>query len=135
MRGFKMVPNLSSNSSVSEDQVKSQTSDGTNQSELIDFNNPNQQMIDKLRTDGLVQTADQMQKLKAYNDHQNNKPDGFFANIYHNMTGPANPYLYGGGGGLDLIGGRGLAKGALNAVKHIFKSGAKTAVKQQIKKT
>lgn len=133
MRGFKMMPDLSSNSSVSEDQVRSQTSDGTNQSQLISFTDPDQGTIDRLRADGLIQTAEQMEKMKAYKDHQKNRPDGFFANIYHNMTGPSNPYQYGGGGGLDLIGGRGLAKGAMNAIKYLFKSGAKTAVKKGTK--
>ena len=133
MRGFKMMPDLGSNSSVSEDQAKSQTSDGTNRSQLISFDNPDQSMIDQLRADGLIQTAEQMEKMKAYRDHQKNKPDGFFASIYHNMTGPSNPNLMGGGGGLDLIGGRGVAKGVMNALKYITKSGAKTAIKKGTK--
>ena len=133
MRGFKMVPDLSSNSSVSEDQIRSQTSDGTNQSQLISFDNPDQGMIDRLRADGLIQTAEQMEAMKRYRDHQKNRPDGFFANIYHNMTGPSNPNLYGGGGGLDLIGGRGAARGVMKALKYLFKSGAKTAVKKGTK--
>lgn len=145
MRGFKMVPDLSSNSTVSEDQIRSQTSDGTNQSQLISFDNPDQSMIDRLRKDGLIQTAEQMEQMKNYRDHQANLPQykkddsigGHFnttmKRIVHNMTGPSNPNLMGGGGGLDLIGGRGLAKGAMNAIKYLFKSGAKTAVKKGTK--
>ncbi len=83
--------------------------------------------------------------MQEYRAHQANIPQyvpgdsigGHFnttmKRMVHNLTGPTNPNLMGGGGGLDLIGGRGLAKGAMNAIKYLFKSGAKTAVKKGTK--
>jgi len=117
-----MMPDLGSNSSVSEDQVKSQVGDGNNNFML-----------------------ESDKQLQAYNDHMSQMPqfekgdsigghfNTFVKRIVHNEKAPTHPYRLGGGGGLDLIGGRGLAKGAMNAIKYLFKSGGKTAVKQTLK--
>ena len=120
MRGFKMMPDTES--SVSQDQAKSQVGDGTN----------------NIVPQTLVQ-------LQEYNNHMANSPkfkkgdsigghfNTYMKKILHNAQAPQHPYRLGGGGGLDLIGGRGLAKGAMNAIKYIFKSGGKTAVKKSLK--
>lgn len=121
MRGFKMMPDTES--SVSQDQAKSQIGDGTN---------------------NFILESDK--QLQEYNDYMANSPqfkkgdsigghfNTYMKKIVHNAQAPQHPYRLGGGGGLDLIGGRGLAKGAMNAIKYLFKSGAKTAVKQGTKK-
>lgn len=128
MRGFKMVPDTTS--SVSEDQAKSQLSTGTEQDQFISFTNPTQEMINSVID---PKHKEYLTKVKEYNDHKNNRPDGFFANVVHNLTGPKDPNMLGGGGGLDLIGGRGAARGALKAIKYLFKSGGKTYVKNKTK--
>ena len=119
MKGFSMM----GNQSVQADQIKSQVGEG---SEIRSF-------------------EDLIPGMKEYKEHQANipqfNPDGsigdhfntYVKRVVHNMTGPSNPNLMGGGGGIDLIGGRGLAKGAMNAIKYILKSGGKTAVKKGTK--
>lgn len=84
-------------------------------------------------------------QLQAYNDHMSQMPqfekgagigshfNTFMKRIIHSETAPQHPYRYGGGGGLDLIGGKGFIKGAnilKNAFKHVLKSGAKTGAKK-----
>ena len=130
MKGFPMM----GNQSVQADQVKSQTSDGTSKQDLYKALSDNVDVMEYIQPG-----------MAEYKEHQANMPQykkgdsigGHFnttmKRIVHNMTGPSNPNLMGGGGGLDLIGGRGLAKGAMNAIKYILKSGGKTALKKGTK--
>ncbi len=116
MKGFPMMGDLAN------DQLKSQVGDGTN--------------------NVMLETEKQLQ---AYNDHMSQMPqfekgagigshfNTFMKRIIHNEKAPQHPYRYGGGGGLDLIGGKGFIKGAnilKNAFKHVLKSGAKTGAKK-----
>tara|TARA_A100001391_G_scaffold202514_1_gene192350 strand:- start:433 stop:804 length:372 start_codon:yes stop_codon:yes gene_type:complete len=116
MKGFPMMGDLAN------DQLKSQVGDGTN--------------------NVMLETEKQLQ---AYNDHMAQMPqfekgagigshfNTLMKRIIHNETAPTHPYRYGGGGGLDLVGGKGFVKGAnflKNALKHVLKSGAKTGAKK-----
>jgi len=104
------------------------------QAESISFDNPTQAMIDRVRNDGLIQTAEQMQQMKQYRDHQANMPqytegssigDKFnttMKRIVHNLTGPKNPNVV---GGTLPVGGAGL-KGV---VKGLVKLGSKAIEK------
>ena len=116
MKGFPMMGDLAN------DQLKSQVGDGTNTP--------------------MLETEKQ---LEAYNNHMSQMPqfekgagigshfNTFMKRIIHNEKAPQHPYRYGGGGGLDLIGGKGFVKGAnilKSAFKHVLKSGAKTGAKK-----
>lgn len=77
--------------------------------------------------------------LKEYKEHVSNTPQfeeggGIISKlktigkrIVHNTTGPTNPLMSAGGGGLDLIGGKG-------AYKFLSRGFAKLAAKQAAKK-
>lgn len=112
------------------------------------FENPSQQMIDQARELGNNKIAEHMAKMKEYRDHQANSPqfqegdsfgghfNTYMKKVVHNMTGPANPNLVGGAGGLELVGG--LVKGgmgAIKAIKHLLKSGGKKYVTNKTKQS
>ena len=141
MKGFPMYSYGDSANSTADVKPKQDNN-------LVSFESPSQQMIDQARADGLLAMADHMQKKKAYDDHQANSPqfqegdsfgghfNTYMKKVVHNMTGPANPNLVGGAGGLELVGG--LVKGgmgAIKAIKHLLKSGGKKYVTNKTKQS
>ena len=105
----------------------------------------NENLISALQNTDVRSFEDLIPGMAEYNEHQANIPqfkegdtfgghfNTYMKRVIHNMTGPRNPNLMGGGGGLDLVGGKGFIKGAgllKNAFKHVLKSGAKTGAKK-----